>query len=206
DLSRNPLFQVTFQLISTPAGAPRPGATGADLAVQRGGAIFDLAFNLWETASGVAGQIEYSTDLFDAPTGARLARHFRTLLEGVVEDPDYTVSELPLLTEGERRQLTLDWNRTAGEVSEVCVVRMFEQAAARDPDAPAVDCGDRSLTYRELNERANRFAHYLKARSVGPGVLVAVCLERSPELVTTLLGVMKAGGAYLPLDPSYPQA
>src|ERR1035438_3150068 len=114
-------------------------------------------------------------------------------------------ADQPLLFRSIRHQVLYEWNDTAAKFPDVCVHQLFEQQVARNPEAVAVVFQDRQLTYRDLNQRANQVAHYLRKRGVGPEVLVGVCLERSPEMVAGLLGVWKAGGAYVPLDPTYPQ-
>jgi non-ribosomal peptide synthetase component F len=208
DASRNPLFQVMFQLFSA-VGARQAASDGRPprAEVRSGTAKFDLFLDLWEAPHEVTGGIEYSTDLFDADTVARLAGHFRNLLEGMVADPERPLSQLPLLAPDEHRRLVVDWNATARPYPrEACVHELFEAQAARTPDAPALVFGERTLSYAQLNERANRLAHRLRALGVGPDRLVGVCLERSLELPVALLAVLKAGGAYLPLDPGYPTA
>src|SRR5262249_43030268 len=132
--------------------------------------------------------------------------HFEVLLEGIAADPSRRLSELPLLTEPERRRLLVDWNATDTDFPrDTCAHHLFEAQARRTPDAPAVRFGKGQLTYRELNERANWLAHFLRRRGVGPEFLVGVALERSLEMAVALLGILKAGGAYVPLDPSYPR-
>ncbi|MBA2448198.1 MAG: amino acid adenylation domain-containing protein [Chloroflexi bacterium] len=206
DLSRNPLFQVTFVLQNTPSRplqlrslAVRPMVV--DGAMEK----FDLTLSMRETEQGLEGSLRYSTDLFDGPTIARMAGHLRILLEGIVADPDRRLSELPLLTEPEHYQMLVQWNATATEYpSDRCIHELFEAQAARTPDAVAVVFEDRQLTYRELDAHANRLAHHLRGRGVGPEVPVGICVERSLEMVIGLLGILKAGGGYLPLDPTYP--
>ncbi len=206
DLSRNPLFQLMLNLLGTPAG----GVATGDLTVSRldsavGTALFDLQVYLTETGEGIAAGWEYSTDLFDLSTVERLAGHFTSLLEGMVAHPGARLAELPLLSPGEREQLVADWNATSRRVPEGCVHEWIAAQAARTPEAVAVVCGAGSLTYRELDRRANALARRLRSLGVGPEVRVGVALERSPEMVVGLLAVLKAGGAYVPLDPSYPE-
>ena len=207
DLSRNPLFQVSFQLFSASDKRAEEGveaeATPA-LAVSRGSAIFDLAVNLWEGAEEIGGHLEYSTDLFDASTVARLAEHFKTLLKSVSINPDARLSDLQLLGDVEQRKMLFEWNQTEAVVSPFCIHELFEQQAARNPDALAVTAGSARLSYGQLNRRANRLAHRLRALGVGRETLVCLCVERSAAMVVGLLGILKAGGAYVPLDPNYP--
>ncbi|WP_420965461.1 non-ribosomal peptide synthetase [Bradyrhizobium sp. B120] len=144
---------------------------------------------------------------FDRETITRFVGHFRTLLEGIVADPQARVGELPLLTEAERHRQLVAWNATSAAVpDELCLHELFERQAGRTPEAAAVVHGNGRLTYRELDTRANQLAHHLRGLGVGPDVLVGICIERSLEMVVGLLAVLKAGGAYLPLDPDYPPA
>jgi amino acid adenylation domain-containing protein len=204
DLSLHPLFQVTFQIFSTPDPYV-PEATGELMKVQRGTANIDLAFDAQDTPNGLIARVEYSTDLFDLPTIIRMFRHFEVLLDGVIANPDLRLSELPLLTKAERRQLLIEWNDTsAGYPRDKCVHQLFEDQATRSPDAVALVVEDRRVSYRELNRKANQLAHGLRSLGVGPECLVALHATRSVEMVVGVLGILKAGGAYVPLDPAYP--
>ncbi len=207
DFSRNPLSQVMFVLQSAPGGAPTvPGLTLVDQGRDAGAPKFDLTLALSETPDGLLGQFEYANDLFDAPAIEGLARHFTTLLEGIVVDPGQPIGHLPLLTSGERHQLLVKWNDTAVDYPrDRCIHQLFEEQVESTPEAVALVFDDEQLTYAELNARANQLAHYLISLGVGPDVLVGICLERSPELIVGLLAILKAGGAYVPLDPSYPK-
>ena len=168
---------------------------------------FDLSLSLHETGDGLQGVLAYATDLFEAETAARLVGHYGTLLEGVVAAPDARVSRLQILTAAEREQLLVTWNDTAADYPrDRCIHQLFEAQAARTPESVALVFEDQSLTYAELNARANQLAHYLITLGVGPEVLVGICMQRSLELVVGLLGILKAGGAYVPLDPNYPAA
>ncbi|HEY1380035.1 MAG TPA: condensation domain-containing protein, partial [Gemmataceae bacterium] len=207
DLSHSALFQVMFILQNAPLKIPRlAGVTTGPLVelADNGTSKFDLTLTMVEEAEGLTATVEYSTDLFEEATIGRLLDHYQALLEAVVADPDLKLSRLPLLTAAEREQLAA-WNRTAADYpTGECIHELFAAQAARTPDAAAVVCGDRRLTYRELNVRANRLAHFLRGLGVGPEVLVGLYLDRSPELLVGVLGVLKAGGAYVPLDPAYP--
>ena len=151
-------------------------------------------------------QIEFDRTRFEPPTIARMLKHFQTLLEGMLEGSDQRLRELPMLTDGERHQLLGEWNDTRRDYpATVLLHELFEAQVERTPDSVAVTFDELSLTYRDLNERANRLAHYLQTMGVGPDTLVGVCMERSLELVVALYGVLKAGGAYVPIDPEYPQ-
>jgi amino acid adenylation domain-containing protein len=206
NLSYNPLFQVAFVLQAAPVAAESiAGLNLTLLDVENQTAKVDLTLYLEEKQEEISGQFEYSTDLFDAATIKRMAGHFLTLLEGIAANPERRIEELPLLGEKERHQLLIEWNDTRADYSsDRCIHQLFEAQAERVPDAVAVVFEDQKLTYRELNERANQLAHYLRKLGVKPEVLVGIYVERSLEMVVGLLAILKAGGAYLPLDPAYP--
>ena len=206
-LDRSPLFQVVFQLLDYPDSPPiLQGLDVQWLPFLNEHVRFDLEMCLWtQLDQGLRGSVVYSTDLFEAVTIERLVGHFKTLLEGIVANPDQRISELSLLREAERRQMLVKWNNTIRDYPRNrCVHELFEEQAAQTPDAVAVVFGDEELTYRELNERANQWARCLQSLGVGADVLVGLCVERSPEMVIGLLGILKAGGAYLPLDAKTP--
>lgn len=204
-LSYTPLVQVMLGFGVPRAQMQMAGLTVSPVAVETVRSKFDLSLIFDSTDSGLIGEWEYNTDLFDASTITRMTGHFQTLLEAVVANPQQTVSSLPLLTEQERHQLLWEWNNTTKEYpSDKCIHQLFEEQVARSPDAIAVVFEDQQLTYRELNQRANRIAHHLKTLGVGPEVLVGICVERSPLMVIGLLGILKAGGAYVPLDTKWP--
>ena len=141
---------------------------------------FDLEVYLWETAEGLRGPFVYNTDLFDAATIERMAGHYQRMLEGIVANPDQRLSELPLLTEAERHKLLVEWNNTGTDYPrDKCIHELFEEQVEKTPDAIAVVFEDQQLTYRELNDKANQLAHYLRKQGVGPEVLVGICVERS---------------------------
>ena len=203
---QNPLFQVMFILQNT----PMPSLEFAGLKLRpvdfdSGTAKFDLTLDLAEAPEGLKGWLEYSSDLFEAGTIERLARHFQTLLSDAVQHPERSISELQLLASEERAQVVEEWNRTE-RVYEggQCIHELFEAQAARTPEQIAVVSEQEALSYEELNARANQLAHYLRRMGVGPEVLAGLMLERSVAMVVALLGVLKAGGAYVPLDPHYP--
>jgi len=207
EMSRSPLFQVLFVLQNAPLPPiSLPGLTLTVVDVENSTSKFDLLLAMTETEEGLAGTIEYNTDLFDASTIKRLHGHFENLLEAIVAQPAQRVSSLPLLTSREQQQLLIEWNDTAIDYQTgECIHQIFEKQAERVPQNVALVCEGMSLTYRELNSRANQLAHHLQALGVGPEVLVGICVNRSVEMVVGLLGILKAGGAYVPLDPSYPQ-
>jgi len=222
DPSRPPIFQVVFAWQKTTRLVDGQGMASFVLGLggsklELGGTPlevvsleqrvtpFDLTLLVTEAGRELGAAIEYNVDLFDAATIRRMLGHLRTLLEGIVADPEQRVSDLPLLTEDERRQVLVEWNATAADYpQDRCAHELFEAQVERTPDATAVVFEDGQLTYRELNRRANQLAHYLRRLGVGPEVLVGIYMERSLEMIIGLLGILKAGGAYLPLDPSYP--
>lgn len=207
DLSRNPLFQVMFVLQNTPIQAPRlPGLVFDLLQVENETTKFDLWLSLIEGPNGLGGSIEYNTDLFDAATVGRMLEHFQVVLEAIVVHQAQRIAEIPLLTAGEQELVLCKWNATQKNYpSEQCLHQLIEAQAEHAPDAIALIFEEQLLTYRELNLQANRLAHHLQALGAGPEIVVAVCMERSLELVITLFGILKTGGAYLPLDPAYPE-
>jgi amino acid adenylation domain-containing protein len=201
---QNPLFSVAFVLQPTLL-EEKLGWKITQPEVHSQTSKFDLSFSL-EERSGIIGYIEYSTELFDIATIERTHKHFITLLEGIVTNPDQHIAQLPLLTEAERHQLLVEWNNTTTEYPlDKCIHQLFESQSSLTPDALAVVYENQQLTYQQLNCRANQLAHYLRALGVGPEVLVGICVERSLEMVVGLLGILKAGGAYVPLDSEYPQ-
>ncbi|NJR75441.1 MAG: AMP-binding protein, partial [Scytonema sp. CRU_2_7] len=208
NLSQNPLFQVAFVLEhnNTTQSLELPGLTLRPLEIYSGTAKFDLTLFIADTKQGLIATLEYSTELFNAATITRMLRHFQTLLEGIVADPNQRLSNLPLLTEAERQTLLVDWNNTQTDYpQEQCIHQLFEAQVERTPDAVAVVFEDQQLTYQELNANANQLAHYLQNLGVEPEVLVGICVERSLLMVIGLLAILKAGGAYVPLDPTYPK-
>ncbi len=206
-MSHSPLFQVMFVLHNTGSRELRlPGITVSELEFEHKSAKFDLSVAVVESVDELRLDADFSTELFDVETIARLLGHYRTLLEGIVADPDQRLSDLPLLTQPERQQLLIDWNDTGTDYPRHSTVSdLFETQVEKTPDAIALVFQNKELTYAELNRRANQLAHHLISLGVGPEVLVGVCVERSLEMVVALLGILKAGGAYLPLDPSYPE-
>ncbi|MEA2563442.1 MAG: hypothetical protein QOH06_4946 [Acidobacteriota bacterium] len=205
DLSRSPLFQVALAL----QNAPLPAADLGDVRlsaeeIPTGVAKFDLSFIFVEDEGRFAGLLQYATDLFEASTAARYARHFAVLLDDLTARPRARLSEASLLMEEERRQIVHEWNDTAAPFPEATIHRLFEESVERQPDALAAVWEGESLTYAGLDERANRLARLLRERGVEPGVPVGVWMERSLDMIVAVLGILKAGGHYLPLDPSWP--
>ena len=207
DLSRSPLFQVMLVLQNTPSGQGElAGVSVKSLSAESQISKFDLTLSMEETEQGLRCWLEYNTDLFDASTIARMLSHWQTLLEGVIHNPQVRVSDVPLLTVAELEQLLVQWNATqAASSSDPCVHELFEQQVERTPDAIAVVFEEVQVTYQTLNQRANQLAHHLQRLSVCPEVTVGVCLEKSLQMVVAVLGILKAGGAVVPVDPAYPQ-
>jgi amino acid adenylation domain-containing protein len=206
DLSHTPFFQVMMALQNAHAEALElPGLSLTLLDVTTTTAKFDLLMFCEEVGGGLKFTLEYNSDLFEPATVRRLLCHWRNVLAGVLAAPDARLSSLPLMGPDEQRQILQTWNDTARNYAGPRLMHaLFERQARATPDAVALRTERESLTYRELNERANRLAHYLRSLGVGPESLVGVLLERSAEMVAALLGVLKAGGAYVPLDPLYP--
>ncbi|MFL5342459.1 MAG: condensation domain-containing protein, partial [Gemmataceae bacterium] len=208
DPGRNPLFQVAFALQrdNSPEQLPRLGDMVLEpVDIERRVANFDLDWTIHDDGRELRCAVQYSTDLFDAETVARLVGHFFMMLQSVAEDPSRRLSELPLIREHERRLVISEWNQTETSISTACVHRKFEDWAAREPGAPAVVQEDTVWTYGELNDRANRLAQRLRELGVGPEKVVALFGGRAPEAIAGMLAVLKAGGAYLPLDPALPR-
>ncbi|HEX7186485.1 MAG TPA: amino acid adenylation domain-containing protein [Thermoanaerobaculia bacterium] len=204
---RNPLFQVMCTLQNQPWPELRLGAMRiAPLELDPGVAKLDLNLTWVEQAGSLEGSLEYNTDLWDGATAQRLLRHYLALVRAVLDEPERAIGDLPLLGETERRQILMDWNRTARDYPrEATVHALFEERARISGDAVAVVSGEERSTYAELNARANQLARHLRRLGVGPESVVGLAVPRSPEMVAGVLGILKAGGAYLPLDPSYPK-
>ncbi|MGF1991570.1 MAG: amino acid adenylation domain-containing protein [Nostoc sp. ZfuVER08] len=166
----------------------------------------DLVFDMMETTESLIGIFRYNSDLFDATTITRIASHFQTLLAGIIANPQQQIASLPLLTEAEANHLLWEWNNNQVDYPQDRVIhQLFENCVKQQPNAVAVVFQEQQLTYQQLNSKANQLAHYLRSLGIGENQLVGICVERSLEMIVALLGVLKAGGAYLPLDPAYPQ-
>ncbi|MEG3908710.1 amino acid adenylation domain-containing protein [Microcoleus sp. w2-18bC1] len=206
-LSYSPLFQISFDmehestsditLQDLKLNISEPGSNDT--------AKFDLSLSLQKTKQGLTGAFEYSTDLFDTATIARMIEHWQTLLAGILANPEQRLSDLPILTAIEQSKLLVEWNQTQQDYPQnLCIHQLFEVQVEQTPDAVAVIFKEEHLTYRELNAKANQLAHHLQALGVKPETLVGICVERSLEMIVGLLGILKAGGAYVPIDPAYP--
>jgi amino acid adenylation domain-containing protein len=202
----SPLFRVMFVLQNAPREEPDlPGLTLQPLAAETGTAKFDLMLVMAQRPGGLRGMIEYSSDLFDRSTILRMAQHLELLLSAAAADCDRPLSTLPAMTMAERQQLLIEWNDTStGYPRDLCLHELFAFQAARTPEKVAVVCGGEQLSYGDLDRRSARLARYLGALGVGAEERVGLWAERSPELIVALLGILRAGGAYLPLAPEYP--
>ncbi|MBW4575169.1 MAG: amino acid adenylation domain-containing protein [Aphanothece sp. CMT-3BRIN-NPC111] len=221
NLSHHPLFQVVFGFQNAPSPAlDLPGLVASFINIEAKTTRFDLEFHLWDSkegfrniygdqwkhSQGLRGVVVYNTDLFDRATITRMLGHFQTLLENIVANPQARVADVPLMSKAELHQLLVEWNNTQADYPQnKCIHQLFEAQVEKTPDAVAVVFENEQLTYRELNIRSNKIAHYLKKMGVGAEVKVGICLERSLEMIVGMLGILKAGGAYVPLDSSYPR-
>lgn len=202
----NPLFQVGFSLHHVASQTMElPRVTLSPVKIEGVTAKFDLSLEMFDSSQGITGLFVYKKALFDASTIARMADHFLILLGGMIEDVRSRVLEARMTSESEREQVIERWNDTRRDYASTSTLQdLFERQARRTPDKVAVEVGHKRLTFRELDEQANRIANYLRSVGVGPETLVGLCVERSTEMVAGALGIMKAGGAYIPLDPGYP--
>ncbi|OQO89834.1 hypothetical protein B1813_18455 [Saccharomonospora piscinae] len=207
DAGRTPLVQAMMVLHNAwlEDTELRSGLALTEYELPRLTTMFDVTFEYAERDGRLVGWIGYNTDLFDDDTIRRMAGHLARLLSAIAAAPETTLSELPLLGEAEYHLVTGEWNDTAVPYpAQACVHELFAEQVERYPDRTAVVYGDETWTYREIDDRANRVAHHLLSLGAGPDLPVAVCVRRGPHLVTALLGILKAGAAYLPLDPAYP--
>ena len=216
NLSYHPLFQVAFVLQNTPMwklfqNSPDGKLTlaGLDLTLinpDKFKAKFDLTLEIFEQDQRLNGIFVYNTDLFNTSTIERMASHFLTLLNEIINDPEQKISDLVLMTAKERQQLLVEWNDTKREYPHLkCIHELFEVQVMQNPDALAIEFAGQQLTYRELNAQANQTAHYLQKLGIKPNELIGICVERSLKMIVGILGILKAGGAYVPIDPTYPQ-
>ncbi len=209
DPAQNPLFQVMFVVHpGTPAAEMRMGDVAVEpVSTDTGRSRLAILLGMTDGDDGLGGVLEYGLDLFDRAAVERMLGHFRALLEAALADPETRLQDLPLLSETETRRVLHEWNDTDGDYPRgVCIHQMFEARAAAGPEAVAVVCGERALTYGEVEREANRLARRLRGLGVGPGVYVGVHLERSAEMVPALLGILKAGGVYVPVEIGHPPA
>ncbi|HYN22474.1 MAG TPA: condensation domain-containing protein, partial [Thermoanaerobaculia bacterium] len=206
DMARTPLFQVMLMLLNAPGKAmDLPGLKLQPLAIDSRTSKTEISFYLTDTPRGIEAFVEYNTDLFERSTIERLLGHYQRLLETVVSRPESRLSELPLLSEAERRQVLITWNATSAEMPATTLHGWIEERVRQAPDAIAVELEDSRLTYAELDARANRLARHLRRLGIGPDTLVGLAMERSLDMLAGVLAVLKAGGAYVPIDPEYPK-
>jgi amino acid adenylation domain-containing protein len=207
DLNRTPLFQVMFILQNTPLPQMQLGEARLEpINVSSQMSKFDLTMSLEEKGGGIQGYLEYSTELFEEQTIHRMIGHFEVLLEAIVDNEQASIDDLPLLTDVERKQLIEQWSGVSRPLqSTKCLHELFEEYAERMPDAIAVASSEGRLKYSELNSEANRLAAHLRRLGIGPEVAVGILLEPSIEMVVGVLGILKAGGGYVPIDPSFPK-
>ncbi len=213
DTSRSPLCQVSFAWQALTWCEAKNNSLHLQKSLlrmepylkgQRGGHL-DLSLMVREAKGEIEPCWQYNTDLFEAATIERMVKHFVRLLNSIVLNPQQPIFQLLMLTEVEQQQLLFEWNNTQADYPlDMCIHQLFEEQVERTPDHIAVVFEDQQLNYRELNARANQLAHYLQNLGVGPDVLVGICVERSLEMMVGLLGILKAGGGYLPIDPEYP--
>jgi amino acid adenylation domain-containing protein len=207
-LGHAPLFGIGFDFLPLSLEQEQlelPGLTLSGVESDTDTAKFDLVLKFVETNRGLVAALNYSTDLFDETTIRRMLVHLEMLLSAVAADADRPLSELPLLPAAEREQALSEWNETTAPYAhDKCIHELFEAQAARTPASVAVVCGRQALTYAELNARANQLAHFLRGMGAGAETLVGICVERSVEMIVGVLGILKAGAAYVPLDANYP--
>ncbi|HEY0602922.1 MAG TPA: amino acid adenylation domain-containing protein [Herpetosiphonaceae bacterium] len=207
NLSYNPIYQVMFGLQhASVGGSAFTGLHASALEVDSGTSRLDILLHMWDGGDRLTATMEYNSDLFDAATIARMLRQLQTILMAVVADPELRVWQTPLLSDDERHEMLDVWNATRRDYErDICMHHLFERQVLRQPDAPAALFGDTRLSYRELNQQANQIAHQLLALGVGRGSMVAIVMERSLEMIPALLGVLKAGATYVPLEVSFPR-
>ena len=206
-LSHSPLFQVMFVLQNSPLSKLELQdlqVTPLELVRGTAGATFDLTLSMQEIDQKLRGAFEYNANVFAPETIARMVESFQILVEAIADRPEEKIGYLPLLTASQRQQILVEWNLTQTDYPQKSIQQLFEEQVERNPDAIAIVYEQQQLTYRELNHRANQLAHYLQSLGVMQETLVGICLERSPLVIIAMLGVLKAGGAYLTLDSSYP--
>ena len=205
--SQTPFIQVMFVFQNAPAHSfGLPGLTSEPVEVATETAKFDLTLFIEDRPGGLTAIWEYNLDLFDAATIKRMSGHFGRLLEEIATEPGQQVSQIPLLTDSERKQLLVEWNNTQTDYPrQQCVHELFEEQARLTPEAIALTFGERHLTYQELNTRANQLAHHLRKAGVKAGTGIGVCLERSLTLVVGLVAILKAGGGYVAFEPNLPK-
>ena len=206
DPSHHPVFQTLITILDDVPAVAAAGLTIRLLEMDYAYARHDLGLRISESNNGLRSRIEYATDLFDQPTIARMCGHLLTMLRSLANNRKQGLASLPLLPANERQQVLVDWNNTQRDYQgNACLHELFEAQVAASPDSVALVCQDATLTYRDLNGRANRLAHHLGSLGIGPEKLVGICMKRGWQMVAAMLAVLKSGGAYVPLDPTYPR-
>lgn len=207
ELIRPPLYEVMFVLQNTPMVAKWPKRLKVTpYTVDKDTSMFDLTLEIADDKTGLRAFIEYSTDLFHVETIQKMSQHYQNILQAIVVNPGVKVSEIPILSGEDRDQILFQWNNTSERyIEDLCVHQLFEQQVEKTPDAVAIESDQDRISYYELNRRANQLAHYLSRSGVCAEKIVGIYMNRSIEMIVSILGVLKAGGAYLPLDPGYPK-
>ncbi|WP_340615913.1 amino acid adenylation domain-containing protein [Xenorhabdus entomophaga] len=206
-LSHSPIFQVMLSVDNTPEqqSIELPGATISEIDVTENSSHFDLSLSMNDTENGLVGDLEYSSDLFDHASVERIASYLQTLLTAMVKDDSQRVADLPLLQPQQRTQVLVDFNDTVFPLPQTLLIhQLFEQQAERTPDITALVFGDSQLSYAELNHHANQLAHHLMSSGVRPDDRIAICADRSLDMIIGMYAILKAGAGYIPLDPEYP--
>jgi amino acid adenylation domain-containing protein len=205
DASRNPFYQAIFSIGPSPQKDPHSGWEVEQLDIDTGASKCDLFFTLDECSGGMIGRFHFSSDLFDRQTMRRMTGHWLALVQSAVREPAARLCDLTMMTAGERSVLVVDRNDTQRDIPDLTIHQLIERQVERTPNAVAVEAAGVRLTYRELNQRANRLARRLQSAGATAGTLVAVCVDRTIDLIIAPLAVLKAGAAYLPLDPGFPK-
>ena len=206
DLSRSPLFQIMFAYQNAPEERRVYRVKVSGMGVENATAKFDLTLSMADTGEGIVAVMVYNTDLYEAASIERMLRHLERLIASGVAEPEKRISEFSMLSEQEERLLLLDWNDTRREfLQDGSIIDLFEAQVEQTPDAVALVCEDQSLSYKDLNRRANQLAHYLISIGVGPEVKVGLCVDRTVDMIVAVVGVLKAGGAYVAIDPTHPK-
>ncbi|MCC5615049.1 amino acid adenylation domain-containing protein [Nostoc sp. CHAB 5836] len=205
NLSRNPLYEVMFVLQNTPTSVQEvSGLSLRALDFDSGTSQLDIFLSMFESQEGLTGCLEYNTDIFDSTTIIQFINNFQTLLENILTNPEQHICELSLLTASDQEQLLFKFNQTHADYQDAPLHQLFEQQVELTPDSLALISQTEKVSYRQLNYKVNQLAHYLQKQGVTKETLVALCLERSEDMVIGILAILKAGGVYIPLDPSYP--
>lgn len=207
NLSHSPIFQVMFVLQNTAMEELElPGLTVSSLETSRKTSKFDLTLSMEENDEKLRGEWEYNTDLFHCSTIERMTTHFQVLLSEILTNPQENIWELPLLTQGEKQQLLVEWNQTKLPLTEnLCLHQVFEEQVEKIPEAIALIFGEEEISYQQLNQKANQLAHYLRSLGVQTETLIGLFIERSPIMIIAMLAILKVGATYVPLDTKYPQ-